>query len=207
MYWLPPSDSQLSFSQLLKLPKLSHGTACTILVAFLPFLPTAVTQLQPPARFPRCFPGWRRDKDLMLYSGLQRHGTTLRASELLLLWLPKSGKSSRLSISCFLWGRFWTTLHCKRIAQGLQKRVKSKWKGNNAICVRKINSSQNWMKKTQHKAWLHWIEFLAFHLPSLLLLTAPLLQPMWVWEICWHLGRWGEQGEKKTTSSCNNRSI
>lgn len=77
----------------------------------------------------RFLQGWQHNKHLELYLGLQRHSTIRLAPELLLLWLSKSGRSSRQSISSFLWRCFSTTLLWNRTAQRLQRWVRSKRKG------------------------------------------------------------------------------
>lgn len=93
----------------------------------LPFLSATITSAPVTSPLCRGFQCWQHDKHLRLYPGLQRHSTITTHSWTALLWLPKSGRLSRWSISSFLWRCFWTSLHCNRMAQRLQKWVQSTW--------------------------------------------------------------------------------
>lgn len=127
LYWFSLSDSKFSFLQLLKLPKCSHATTCPIVLVPLPFLSATITSAPVTSSLCRGFQCWQHERQRRLYSGLQRHSTITTHSWTALLWLPKSGRLSRWSISSFLWRCFWTPLHCNRMAQRLQKWVQSTW--------------------------------------------------------------------------------
>lgn len=114
--------------------------------------------------------------------------------------LSKSRRSSRRSISNFLWRCFTTTLHCKRIARRLQRWVRSKWRGNNAVGMTLIVDEQpSKLNEKQHKARLHWIECLVFPFHHDFHRQPPQSKSTGVWEICWHLA--GEEKRGRNSRS------
>lgn len=166
-----------------KADEFSHATTCTT-HEVLHLLPTTVPLHQSQAPLPQVLPSLPAPQTphALFSTAETQHYTahfwasfTLRAESLADY---QSAVCSRDTSELFCTA---TGLH------RLQKKVKSKRKGNNAIRVRKINSSQNWMKNTKYG-----ITGLS-SLPSTfchLFLCSPLTPNRLAWETCWYLVGW-----------------